>query len=230
MDTSAPDIDPSVRLTIALGVALAVIWTAIYLIRPAFIEDLQFKLTDAIVADAPEPGITDRVVVVDIDEPSLEAWGQWPWPRSRLAGLLNQIAGMGARSIALDFIMAEPDRTSLKTLHEELKRELGLLQDGKNASSTLPDNDAVMAATLSSGPFVLGYEFHFEDNHRNSASCHLHPLEMIDIQQPAGGAESLTLHQAQGVVCNIDMLSRAALRSGFLNGRVDGDGRLRRLP
>ncbi|MBR9986150.1 MAG: CHASE2 domain-containing protein [Desulfosarcina sp.] len=103
-------------------------------------------MTDAIVADAPGTGITDRVVVVDIDEPSLEAWGQWPWPRSRLARLLDGIAGMGARAIALDFIMAEPDRTSLKTLHEALKRELGLLQDDENAPPTLPDNDAVLAA------------------------------------------------------------------------------------
>ena len=88
-------------------------------------------------------------MVVDIDEPSLEAWGQWPWPRSLLAGLLNEISGMGARAIALDFIMAEPDRTSLKTLHEALKRELGSLQDSTNAPPTLQDNDAVIAATLS---------------------------------------------------------------------------------
>ena len=230
MEPFAHSIDPPGKLIITLGVLLAAIWTAVYLARPDFVDTLQFKLTDAIVADAPNTGITDRVVVVDIDEPSLEAWGQWPWPRSQLARLLEGIAGMGARAIALDFIMAEPDRTSLKTLHEALKRELGLLQDGENASSTLPDHDAVMAATLSSGPFVLGYEFHFEDNHRNNAICHLHPLEMIDIQPPANGAASLTLHHAQAVVCNIDQLARAAPHSGFLNGQADGDGRLRRLP
>ena len=187
-------------------------------------------MTDGIVANDAETAITDKVVVVDIDEQSLEAWGQWPWPRSRLAKLLNGIAGMGARSIALDFIMAEPDRTSLKTLQEELKRELGFLQDGKNALAALPDNDAVLAATLSGGPFVLGYEFHFADSHRNNASCNLHPLEMVDIQKSAIGAGSLTLHQAQGAVCNIDQLARAAPHSGFLNGRPDRDGRLRRLP
>jgi PAS domain S-box-containing protein len=230
MGPFADKIDPPARIIISLGLLLAAIWTAVYLVRPDFVDTLQFKWTDAIVADAPTPGLTDRVVVVDIDEQSLEAWGQWPWPRSRLARLLDGIAGMGARSIALDFIMAEPDRTSLKTLQEALKRELGLLQDGTNALPSLPDNDAIMAATLSGGPFVLGYEFQFEDNHRSNAICHLHPLEMVDIQQPASRAASSTLHQAKGAVCNIDELSRAARHSGFLNGRVDGDGRLRRLP
>ena len=144
MEPFANRIDPSVRVIIILGVLLAAIWIAVYLARPDFVDTLQFKLTDAIVADAPDTGITDRVVVVNIDEPSLEAWGQWPWPRSRLARLLDGIAGMGARSIALDFIMAEPDRTSLKTLHEELKRELGLLENGGDAPPMLPDNDAIM--------------------------------------------------------------------------------------
>lgn len=114
----AGSIDPPARIIITFGILLAAIWCAVYLVRPDFVDTLQFKLTDAIVADAPEPAMSDRVVVVDIDDPSLEAWGQWPWPRSRLAGMLKEIAGRGARSIALDFIMAERDRTCLKTLHQ----------------------------------------------------------------------------------------------------------------
>jgi len=230
MDSSTPSIDPSVRVIIILGILLAAIGSAVYLVHPDFIGSFQFKVTDAIVANATKTDITDRVVVVDIDEQSLEAWGQWPWPRSRLARLLNGIAGMGARSIALDFIMAEPDRTSLKALQEELKRELGLPQVEGNAPAALPDNDAILAAALSRGPFVIGYEFHFEDNHRHAAGCCLHPLEMVNIQRPSGNTGWLTLHQAQGVVCNIDQLAQAVPHSGFLNGQPDGDGRLRRLP
>ena len=230
MDTSTLSIDPSVRAIIILGILLAAIWSAAYLVHPDFIGSLQFKVTDAIVANAVKTVITDQVVVVEIDEQSLDAWGQWPWPRSRLARLLNEIAGMGARSIALDFIMAEPDRTSLKTLQEELKRELGLPPVEGNAPAALPDNDAILAAALSRGPFVLGYEFHFEENHRHTTKCSLHPLEMVDIQKPFGYTGSLSLHQAQGVVCNIEQLAQAVPHSGFLNGQPDGDGRLRRLP
>jgi CHASE2 domain-containing sensor protein len=230
VETPPSDIDPSVFQTIALGVLLAAICIALVLVKPEFIESLQFKLTDGIVANAAEAGITDRVVVVDIDDHALDAWGQWPWPRSRLARLLNEIAGMGARSIALDFIMAEPDRTSLKRIAEEWQRELGIPQDDRNATATLPDNDEILSATLSSGPFVLGYNFYFTDKQSTNTNGNLHPLEIVDIQNPANGAGSLRLHQAQGVVGNIDQLARAAPYSGFLNGQADRDGRLRRLP
>jgi PAS domain S-box-containing protein len=230
LDTSTHSIDPSVRIIICYGILLAAICSAAYLVHPDVIAGLQFKVTDAIVANATRTPITDRVAVVEIDEQSLEAWGQWPWPRSRLARLLEEIAGKGARSIALDFIMAEPDRTSLKAIQEELKREFGLPQVEGNSPAELADNDAILAATLSRGPFVLGYEFHCEENHRQAASCCLHPLEMVDIRRPSGTTGSLALHQAQGVVCNIDPLAQAVLHSGFLNGQADGDGRLRRLP
>lgn len=230
MDTSTHSIDPSVSITITLGVLLTVIWSAVYLVHPDFIELLQFKLTDIIVVDAAQTGITDKVTVVDIDEQSLEIWGQWPWPRSRLATLLNEIAGMGARCIALDFIMAEPDRTSPKTLQDALKRDFGYPQDGGDGMGTLQDNDAILAATLSSGPFVLGYKFHSTDETRNDANCHLHPLEIVNVQKPSKWTGSLRLYQAQGAVCNMEQLARTATLSGFLNGQPDGDGRLRRLP
>ncbi len=225
----SPDIDPSTSVTIALGVLLAIICAALYLVHPEFIESLQFKVTDGIVADAVEAEITDRVAMVVIDEQALEAWGQWPWPRARLAELLKQIADMGARSVALDFIMAEPDRTSLKTHPEAPERERGIAPDD-GAAPAAPDNDAILAATLSSGPFVLGYSFQFTEGQPNNTNVHLHPLEMVDIQKPANGAGVLRLPQALGVVGNIDRLARAAPYSGFLNGQVDGDGRLRRLP
>lgn len=230
MDKSTHSIDPSVGVIITLGVLLAAIGAAIYLVHPDFIEGLQFKLTDTIVADATEPGITDQVVVVDIDEQSLEALGQWPWPRSQIATLLNEIAGMGARCIALDFIMAEPNRTSTKTTHGGLKHDSGSPQDDKSDPAALQENDAILAATLSRGPFVLGYQFYFTDEHRKNVNCHLHPLELINIQKQSNGAGSLKLYQAQGAVCNMPQLARAAPHSGFLNGQPDSDGRLRRLP
>ncbi len=230
MDMSTHNIDPSARIIIILGVLLTVIWSAVYLVQPDFIEGLQFKLTDTIVAGAEETGITDKVAVVDIDEQSLKAWGQWPWPRSQLATLLNEIASMGPRCIALNFIMAEPDRTSPKTVQEALPPEFGSPQDGGNGPAALPDNDAILAATLSSGPFVLGYNFYFTDENQNNANCLIHPLEIVNIEKPSFGAGSLALYQAQGAICNMDQLAGAAPLSGFLNGQPDGDGRLRHLP
>ena len=50
-----------------------------------------------------------RFVVVDIDEGSLAELGPWPWPRERLAQMLESLlAGYGASAVALDLFL--PDR------------------------------------------------------------------------------------------------------------------------
>lgn len=66
--------------------------------------DQRFRL----LATAPE---NDRVVHVDIDDRSLNEMGRWPWPRAQLAGIVDVLRQAGARSVALDIIMPEPQKT-----------------------------------------------------------------------------------------------------------------------
>lgn len=49
-------------------------------------------------------------VLVAIDDRSLQALGQWPWPRRTHARLVDLLDAAGARSIALDVLMPERDR------------------------------------------------------------------------------------------------------------------------
>ncbi|MCU6496669.1 adenylate/guanylate cyclase domain-containing protein [Rugamonas sp. A1-17] len=50
-----------------------------------------------------------RLAVVDVDEGSLAALGPWPWPRERIASLVEQLLGAyGARGVALDLVLPEP--------------------------------------------------------------------------------------------------------------------------
>lgn len=50
-----------------------------------------------------------RIAVIDIDESSLAAIGPWPWPRSRLAELMENLLGVyGAKGVALDMVLPEP--------------------------------------------------------------------------------------------------------------------------
>jgi len=52
----------------------------------------------------------DDIVIITIDDQSLESLGHWPWPRSVHAELINRLTAAGAKSIGLDIIFAEPDR------------------------------------------------------------------------------------------------------------------------
>jgi len=50
------------------------------------------------------------VVVVAIDDRSLNELGQWPWPRDIHAQMFDRLGYAGVRGVALDLVLAEPDR------------------------------------------------------------------------------------------------------------------------
>ncbi len=96
------------------------------------------------------------VRVVDIDEASLAAYGQWPWPRDRLAHLADRLDSLGAAAVVFDIAFAEPDRLSPSRLAvaDDLKTVLGA---DAGALARLRNNDEVFASALARSPAVLGF-------------------------------------------------------------------------
>jgi adenylate cyclase len=92
-------------------------------------------------------------VIVAIDEASLDRFGQWPWPRNLVARLLDRIAAASPAAIGVDILFAEPDRLSPEWLAHSIAGE-----DPKLAErlARLPRHDAVLAASVSEAPVVLG--------------------------------------------------------------------------
>ena len=93
------------------------------------------------------------VAIVDIDDASLVALGQWPWPRTRLARLIEATRQMGALVIGLDMVMPEVDRTSPSVFIAERPELSPSLQD---ELAKLPSNEAILAETLRRVPSVIG--------------------------------------------------------------------------
>ena len=59
----------------------------------------------------PRPYAFDQPVrIVAIDDESLKRLGQWPWPRERLAALVDALKRAGVASISFDFLFSEKDR------------------------------------------------------------------------------------------------------------------------
>lgn len=182
---------------------------------------------DTFLRSAPHRPVTGSVAVVDIDEATLEKLGQWPWPRYRVARLLQKIREGGATSIGLDMLFAEPDRTSLGQLSNEIRDDLGVGIDLADIPPEALDTDRTLAETLAAGPFVLGYQFDFDTP--RGGSCLLHPLRAA-IHSKSGTEATADLFEPPGVICNLPALSRAAGTSGFFNVTPDPDGVLRRIP
>ena len=89
------------------------------------------------------------VVIVAIDDRSLQQVGQWPWPRDTLARLVDRIAARKPAVTGIDIVFAEPDRTSPDLLAQRFGESNPELADRLRQ---LPSNDAVFADALSRSP------------------------------------------------------------------------------
>lgn len=211
------------------GTALTLLTLVVYMAQPELLLQLDRKWYDLYLKRAAHGNPTDEVVVLDIDESSLTRYGQWPWPRYRLALLMGRLAEAGAAVVALDILLAEPDRTSPVLLEAALRRELGVNITFKGLPPQLEDNDALLASVLRDIPAVLGCYFHF-DRGETTFPPEL-PLGLSIAERQRVGAPPLRerLPAASGVTLPLPILSRA-VPIGFFNMEIDTDGLVRRSP
>jgi adenylate cyclase len=202
---------PHRRFVLFTGLAPALVIAALTITPPAAITQLNYRTYDTLLRSSPPVPPPPGVVVVDIDDRSLAAVGQWPWRRDVVAQLTTRLHEEGARVVAFDVIFSEPDR------------DAGGGADGR------PAPDAVLAEAFRAGGVVLGYGLTFDGSGQNGRECHPHFLDVAMVHGPDAPAGP-TLFRADGVVCNLPALARAAGRSGFLNAVPDSDGILRRVP
>ena len=157
-----------------------------------------------------------RIVIVDIDERSLAALGQWPWRRDRIGQLVERLRASGARVVALDLVLSEPDREQ----------------------APAGGGDGALANVLQGGRTVLGYAFTFDRATRaaepasgsaDPTACAAQPLP-VAVVEPSGSNGGWPMFNATGTVCSLPDLIAASDRSGFLNATPDTDGILRRVP
>ena len=98
------------------------------------------------------------VRVIDIDEASLAALGQWPWSRKQLGKLVDELSALGAAAIAFDIIFPEPDRLSPSRVAGDPDLVAGLSPAAREEIATsFPDNDEIFAAAIKGRPVVLAF-------------------------------------------------------------------------
>lgn len=125
------------------------------LLQPRALEDLRNSIFDNFQRLSPRVYDPESPVrVVGVDEESLQAYGQWPWPRARVAALVDKLTDMGAAAIAFDFIFSEPDRASARKLVEALP-ETKLRAEVARLVAKAPDSDAIMAEAIGRGPVIM---------------------------------------------------------------------------
>lgn len=235
------------RIPVALVAGLLAVagMAGAYVAQPALLRQLDHKVYDAFLTSGPAGEPSPVPVIVDIDERSLAACGQWPWPRYQLARLVERLANAGAASVALDILLAEEDRSSPVRLREGMKRDFGLEVEFAHVPPALEDNDVLLAQVLARTPSVVGAFMRF-DGISSSGAAPLEGLEPVSPHvpprdrkvPPVGLAEQIPagcpspLEQimvARGALWPLPSFAQAAA-VGAINVAPDDDGIIRSVP
>jgi len=165
----------------------------------------------------------DNTVVIDIDEISLSAVGQWPWARYRMAALVQTIADNEPAAIGLDILFSEPDRTSLDNIKKTFKQDFDIDITFNGAPESLSDNDGYLGYVLSNTNTVGARYFYFD--YTSQADTRMETEFHFD-----GNTDLLALNDAPGVLNNTHKIASQLKSNGFVNNQVDSDGYVRQMP
>jgi len=152
------------------------------------------------------------VRIVDIDEAALQEYGQWPWPRSIIARLIEKLTDKGAAVVAFDAVFAEPDRSSPSRMLRDLAAFTDAATLEKLGAAAL-DNDRLMAEAMAQSRVVTGFGFDLRGSGNPPRTFHGVAF--------AGDQPSQFLPQQGGTVKSIEILESAAKGNGSVNTDLD---------
>lgn len=214
-----------------IGLLITLCLVSIYVFKPTYLKLMEYRLYDVFLQKTIVKNKPSSVVVVDIDEYSIEKFGQWPWPRYRVALLLKKIQMAGALAVGNDILFGEPDGTSPVVIKKMLKRDLQLEVKFSGLPKQLMDNDQLLADVLGTGPFILGYSFSFApEESLGLGKGGLPPFKVSQIRGSNSKPADKYLISAFRCVPPLPQLLESAGHAGFMNTLTDIDGVLRRVP
>lgn len=181
---------------------------------------------------------SDQVVVLAIDDQSIDRIGRWPWPRDVHAQVIDQLTRAGAKVVATTVLFFEPQvdrgmdylariRDSLTPLAAIDPNVVPVLRTAEEGLTAL-DTDAALSRSMArSGSVVLPLVFDIGE-----------PYGRPDPSLPAFALKSAlpalhSVHAPQGVRVQlpVDALGKAATAVGHLNHQPDpADGMVRLEP
>ena len=204
---------PMTVLLVAIGARI---------VAPDLLDRLSLIAFDLYQRAAPRQPGNAPIRIVDIDDRSLNKIGQWPWPRTIVAKMVDRLAAAGAAVIAFDIDFAEPDRTSPKMLLPLIAQNGVSPADAEKLLAALPDPDQALAASIKKIPVATGFILTDRGESRPPAEKAGFAMTGTD---PLGHVESFPK-----VVPNLPVIEAAAAGDGFLNQYLDWDHVVRRVP
>jgi adenylate cyclase len=204
-----------------LCVGLLIGIAALRIADPAPIEEFRVRTFDTFQVIDPRVKTAKPVRIVNIDEKSLAQFGQWPWPRTRVADLITNLTRLGAVVIAFDIMFAEPDRLNPAAAADTIRN---LDDETRTRLRALPSNDDILADALRQSRVVLG------------ETGLPYVVAELDKELPLTGLAMLGedpqrfMLKFPGLLRSTPVLEAAAGGRGLLTIWTERDGIVRRVP
>jgi len=218
-----------VRAGLGLVTTLGVLGHVAGYYKVPYINEVENLLYDTRVRLSAEGGIDDRIVIVAIDEASLNRHGHWPFTREKFADMMNNLWRYNTAVVVFDVLFAERDESS----DVRLLRSLAEQEDDQSFRAKLDrfepllDRDRLFAEAMKGGATVLGY--YFDTSKETAFQIGQLPMPAFDLDQSM--MDNIFLPHGEGYSSNLPVLMEAAYTAGFINNPlIDPDGVVRRTP
>jgi adenylate cyclase len=218
------------RIAIGLAIMLFFVGHAARFYQIGLITQLDNIIYDARLRLTMPRGVDERIVILDIDEKSLQEVARWPWPRNIMAAIVDKLFDeYRVALLGFDVVFAESDHSSgIRALDELAQKDLKHVAAFLDAYERLRpqlDNDGLFASAISGRPVVLGYYLNSEQDATRIATI---PDPVLPKGTFAG--RNIQFTRWSGFGGNLPEFSGNAVASGHFNPLVDFDGVVRRVP
>ncbi|MFC1494648.1 CHASE2 domain-containing protein, partial [Thermodesulfobacteriota bacterium] len=192
------------------------------------------------------------VVGAVLDEKSLDREGVWPWPRQKIAALIDKLSDDGAKVIGFDIFFTEPSKSENLEIINQVEKKLNELNikdpelmDYLEKGKQRTDSDAVFAESIRNSkakvvlPYFwhlsqrsLGYEISPEEHEKRYQSLSNSVYSLTKWDSSSDGFDPFDNAEIKPYApeVNLEILTEAAAGTGYINPEIPLDGVIRRMP
>jgi adenylate cyclase len=181
-----------------IGIVITLVFCGLALIKFVPFERVELLLYDLRYHIQGRLAPPKDIVIVGIDDRSIERIGRWPWDRSRIASVVDILKDMGAKVIAVDIIFSEPWK----------------------------DDDVLSESMKRAGNVIFPIVFDFASEKRKISEGVLYESSFPMVRSEAN-FKTFPPIRANNVLLPLTKFARAAKTLGHINMIPDRDGVLR---
>jgi len=208
-----------------LIVILLVFLLHLYFYNSKYVAQFDYKIYDItgdISSKFQEKDSETYSVIVDVDEKSIQEFGQWPWPRILDAELITLINDMSPSAIGVNILFPEEDRLSPLSIQKFYQEYFNTKIDLESLPFELHDNDKFLSEVIKKSRATLS--IYLQDQYYSAEHCQAMSYKNNIFKK----VKSHFL--VDDIICNHPSIQQEVENFGFINAWSDSDGVFRRVP